>query len=327
MSLLIFNHRYYYFRKIEEESRKLGSKSSPQILFDEWSTSGKRENRPRMSNLLDILIRAELFTAADYVAGLIDTPLPQRPHDGPARCVDLSLPDGESDTVAIAGIVEEFRYPFADTSNDPNKDNFGKQNDYNKVIGLPQSNPEQSISDLMKFSVNSIDSQLPKLSILERKTSPSSNFPNLSVPGTSSNMTSNTNNESQSQNAHLEAMSSESSEIPVLSVLGTKSNNENSVPIPFLSELGTRSTIEISSFQLPDITELGPRTTENSITNMPLISFTSRSSISTSNNQTQYLPSFSALSINKDSSVAASSRKASNTQSYNDTDDDDQSKS
>lgn len=318
---------FLYFRKIEEESRKLGSKSSPQILFDEWSTSGKRENRPRMSNLLDILIRAELFTAADYVAGLIDTPLPQRPNDGPAKCVDLTLPDDESDTVAIAGIVEEFRYPFADTSNDPNKDNFGKQNDYNKVIGLPQSNPEPSFSDLMKFSDNSIDSQLPKLSILERRPSPSSNFPKLSVPSTFSNMTSNTNNESQSQNAHLVVMTTDSSEIPALSVLGTKSNNENSEQIPFLSELGTRSTIENSSFQLPDITELGPRTsTENSITNMPLISFTSRSSKSISMNQSQYLPSFSALSINKDSSVASSSRKASNTQSYDDTDDDDHSK-
>lgn len=280
-----------------------------------------------MSNLLDILIRAELFTAADYVAGIIDKPLPQRPQDGPARCVDLSLPGEESDTVQIAGIVEEFRYPFADTSNDPNKDNFGKQNDYNKVIGLPQSNPEPSFSDLMKFSENSIDSQLPKLSILERKPSPSSNIPKLSVPGSSSNMTSNTNNESQSQNAHLIPMTSDSSEIPVLSVLGTKSKNENSEALPFLSELGTRSTIEKSSFQLPDITELGPRTsTESSITNMPLISFTSRSSISISNNQTQYLPSFSALSINKDSSVASSSRKASNTQSYDDTDDDDHSK-
>lgn len=280
-----------------------------------------------MSNLLDILIRAELFTAADYVAGLIDTPLPQRPHNGPARCVDLSLPDSESDTVAIAGIVEEFRYPFADTSNDPNKDNFGKQNDYNKVIGLPQSNAEPSLSDLMKFSENTIDSQLPMLSILERKTLPSSNFPKLAVPGTSSNMTSNTNNESQSQNSHLPAMTSDSSEIPALSVLGTKSNNENSVPIPFLSELGTRSTIEKTSFQLPDITELGPRTsTENSITNMPLISFTSRSSISTSNNQSQYLPSFSALSMNKDSSVTTSSKIASNSQSCDDTDDDDQSK-
>lgn len=280
-----------------------------------------------MSNLLDILIRAELFTAADYVAGIIDKPLPQRPHDGPARCVDLSLPGEESDTVQIAGIVEEFRYPFADTSNDPNKDNFGKQNDYNKVIGLPQSNAEPSFNDLMRFSENSIDSQLPKLSILERRPSPSSNIPKLSVLGSSSNMTSNTNNESQSQNAHLIAMTSDSSEIPALSVLGTKSNNENSEELPFLSELGTRNTIEKSSFQLPDITELGPRTnTESSITNMPLISFISRSSISISNNQTQYLPSFSALSMNKDSSVSSSSRKASNTQSYDDTDDDDHSK-
>ncbi|CAO1420731.1 unnamed protein product [Diamesa serratosioi] len=310
-------------QKIEDESRKLGSKSSPQILFDEWSTSGKRENRPRMSNLLDILIRAELFTAADYVAGLIDKPFPQRPNDGPAKCVDLSLPSDECDTVAIAGIVEEFRYPFADTSNDPNKDNFGKRNDYNKVIGLPQSNPEQSISDLIKFSENSIDSQLPKLSILERRPSPTSK---LSVPGTSSNITSNTNNESQSQNANQIVTASDSSEIPDLSVLGTKLNNQNYEPLPFLSELGTRSSIEKSAFQLPDITELSPRISTSSIANMPLISFTSRSSISMSNNQSQYLPSFSALNTNNDSTVASSSRKASNTQSYDDTDDDDTSK-
>lgn len=274
-----------------------------------------------MSNLLDILIRAELFTAADYVAGLIDKPFPQRPNNGPARCVDLSLPEEENDTVEIAGIVEDFRYPFADTSNDPNKDNFGKRNDYNKVIGLPQSNPEPPFSDLMKFSVNSIDSQLPKLSILEKR--PSSYIPKLSA-NNNNKMTSNTNNESQSQ----DAMTSYSSEIPDLSVLGKKSNNESTVSLPILSELGTKSTIEKSSFQMPDITELGSRSsiTTSSITNMPLISFTSRSSISNSNNQTQYLPSFSALNKNNDSTIASFSRKASNTQSFDDTDDEDHSK-
>lgn len=41
-------------------------RSMTQILFDEWGSSGRR--RPRVSDLLQILVKAQLYRIADYVA-------------------------------------------------------------------------------------------------------------------------------------------------------------------------------------------------------------------------------------------------------------------
>lgn len=39
-----------------------------QILFDEWSISGRKRERPTIGVLLHLLVKAELFRAADFVA-------------------------------------------------------------------------------------------------------------------------------------------------------------------------------------------------------------------------------------------------------------------
>lgn len=41
-------------------------KSAAQIFIEEWSTTGRI--RPTLSHLLQLLVRSELFRAADYVA-------------------------------------------------------------------------------------------------------------------------------------------------------------------------------------------------------------------------------------------------------------------
>lgn len=61
------------------------------ILFDEWSTMGKE--RPKLKHLLSLLIKCQLFRAADYIAQIINRALPQRPPSGPAAAVDISLSD------------------------------------------------------------------------------------------------------------------------------------------------------------------------------------------------------------------------------------------
>lgn len=63
------------------------------LLFDEWGTMGR--NRPRVRHLLNLLIRCQLFRAADFVAQLLNDPKPARPTAGPAALVDISLSDVE----------------------------------------------------------------------------------------------------------------------------------------------------------------------------------------------------------------------------------------
>lgn len=54
-----------HIRLIENASIKQ-NRMSTEILFEEWGTSGKK--RPTVGNLLELLIKAELFRAADFVA-------------------------------------------------------------------------------------------------------------------------------------------------------------------------------------------------------------------------------------------------------------------
>ncbi|KAI4494252.1 hypothetical protein M0802_009121 [Mischocyttarus mexicanus] len=71
--------------QIVEKHRENGAK----ILLEEWSTMGRL--RPTLGILLNLLIKAELFRAADYVAGeILKVDLPKRPEYGPAAIIDIS---------------------------------------------------------------------------------------------------------------------------------------------------------------------------------------------------------------------------------------------
>lgn len=71
--------------QVVEKHRENGAK----ILLEEWSTMGRL--RPTLGTLLNLLIKAELFRAADYVAGeILKVDLPKRPEYGPAAIIDIS---------------------------------------------------------------------------------------------------------------------------------------------------------------------------------------------------------------------------------------------
>lgn len=54
-----------WYRSIENAAAKL-KKNAAQIFLEEWITSGKI--RPSIGHLLQLLIKSEIFRAADYVA-------------------------------------------------------------------------------------------------------------------------------------------------------------------------------------------------------------------------------------------------------------------
>ncbi|XP_011161908.1 protein Tube [Solenopsis invicta] len=75
--------------KIIEEAARTDKRNAAQIFLDEWSTMGKE--RPTLKLLLELLINAELFRAADYVAcDILKREKPKRPDHGPAAPIDIS---------------------------------------------------------------------------------------------------------------------------------------------------------------------------------------------------------------------------------------------
>uniref|UniRef100_A0A0A9YJQ8 non-specific serine/threonine protein kinase n=1 Tax=Lygus hesperus TaxID=30085 RepID=A0A0A9YJQ8_LYGHE len=78
-----------HMRLIEEGSVK-GKRTCSEILLDEWGTSGRC--RPRLRDLLDVLTKAQLFRAAEYVSIILLKQSPvDRPSEGPAAKV--TIPD------------------------------------------------------------------------------------------------------------------------------------------------------------------------------------------------------------------------------------------
>lgn len=144
------------------------------ILLDEWSTMGKC--RPKVKHLLSLLIKCQLFHAADYVADLIKEPKPQRPKSGPAASVDISILNEEA-------LIKNLDYPFSNIY----KDKYAKISQQSpKNMDFDQSTAQardsREVSDLIKFSqlVNKSSSQenIPALSIIHDS---SKNAPQLTV--------------------------------------------------------------------------------------------------------------------------------------------------
>lgn len=75
------------------------------VLIDEWSTMGK--SRPKLGHFLDILIKCELFRAAEFLAEKIQEPQPARPLQGPAARVEIMLP------AEVDSLVNGLDYPFS----------------------------------------------------------------------------------------------------------------------------------------------------------------------------------------------------------------------
>ncbi|XP_012214745.1 protein Tube [Linepithema humile] len=78
-----------HIRTIEQASQYRDKRNPAQIFLDEWSTMGRK--RPTLGILLELLIQAELFRAADYVAcDLLKQQKLKRPSSGPAASIDTS---------------------------------------------------------------------------------------------------------------------------------------------------------------------------------------------------------------------------------------------
>ncbi|XP_066145332.1 interleukin-1 receptor-associated kinase 4-like isoform X2 [Euwallacea fornicatus] len=177
------------FRIIEKGS-EMYNKSCTQILFDEWGTSDRI--RPSLGHLKYLLIKAELFRAADYVANLLGEEPASRPTEGPAAAVSLSLVNQKlQNEIEIKQHLDEINYPREAIEKIRKKSSENKNlvpiipeivvsearplpepSPAPLVIHRPKSQFSSKVSDMIKFSdciEDSTDVILPECSIFMSK--------------------------------------------------------------------------------------------------------------------------------------------------------------
>ncbi|XP_069674519.1 interleukin-1 receptor-associated kinase 4-like [Periplaneta americana] len=84
---LVLKYKVEHIKLIEQAGEKQ-KRPCTEIFLEEWGTSGKK--RPNLMLLTQLLGKAQLFRAADYVTNLLKVPDLERPASGPAAPVDVS---------------------------------------------------------------------------------------------------------------------------------------------------------------------------------------------------------------------------------------------
>lgn len=229
-----------HIRLIENASIKQ-SRMATEILFEEWGTSGKK--RPTVGDLLQLLVKAELFRAAEHVAEhFLKEPLPERPSKGPAAKIDISLPFEPEAIKEVESILNDVSYPgTTNLIQNANQSSNMNNEDYYSKLSPDKVKVEVSASDFMKFSTSSIRSaEIPILSALGGKE-------NSKISSQNSQNSKNEMNTQNTNNQNDINMSGDSlilsGDIPALSALQSRSDNAE---LPNLSALNLNMEDETS---------------------------------------------------------------------------------
>ncbi|XP_043520235.1 putative uncharacterized protein DDB_G0289263 isoform X1 [Frieseomelitta varia] len=241
---------------IEQAAQQQGN--AVEIFLSEWGTMGKK--RPTLRFLLNLLIKAQLFRAADYVAGelLNAEELPKRPQFGPAAPVDISeeinrvsLKDNEKlenlnyNESLIFGLASQVVDNETINPNATNNSSFERNMQSTKLISSEgEHNKEQLQND--KETSNAQISDLMKLNSKGNAEKP----------------------RKQKQIFDQQEMSSD--ELPVFlnefeqSVEQTKFNREvPSEELPLFLNNNTTSSNEMSNYKINDLSNCKPNNLSN----------------------------------------------------------------
>ncbi|KAM0729798.1 Protein Tube [Formica fusca] len=167
---------------IIEQTAYGDKRNAAEVFLSEWSTMGRK--RPTLRLLLELLTKAELFRAADYVAcDILKQERPKRPDYGPAASIDISdaainklLGKNQMDTSAESMIVEPTSELISEinrmySGDDANKavnenilnaDNTDADNSLNYQKSVEDDLIASIKSDLIKFSVMDICKEVNK---------------------------------------------------------------------------------------------------------------------------------------------------------------------
>ncbi|XP_058453322.1 uncharacterized protein LOC131431552 [Malaya genurostris] len=277
-------------------------------LLEEWGTSGKKEKRPQLGHLLQLLIKGNLFRAADYVAKdlLKDAP-PERPSCGPAAPIDIDrVLDGE-----LEKMLDAASYPnstalqngLESLTLDNNLDRPDPQKrDHVMDLGLAPGSRVSNSDNNDQSTIASRD--MPRLSALlssdEAGPSGTAPVPAVLLDGCTLSSTSDSyiysgslpssSSSERSQNSQTHPSTvmgtiKENDELPNLSMFGAVASTDGGAAnVPHLSALFNNSNSvdqshsELSnSVQLPRLSVMGFSSTNSSdsATNSNLIQFSS----------------------------------------------------
>ncbi|XP_055597857.1 uncharacterized protein LOC129747589 isoform X1 [Uranotaenia lowii] len=264
------SYQLRYTGQHEEDLKEVATRqgSSPiLLLFEEWGTSGRK--RPTLNHLYQLLITAELFRAADYIAdNFLKIARPVRPSKGPAAEVDTELVLQE----LLEKDLDRISYPNSSQlqngmqsltlENNLNRPSTPKRED---IVNFPNEIPPDSILDgriPSTLSDTKNDSPLPDLSgLLSGPNQASMNRDSMSSSnnessGSESTVTNGRNssehsinrNESISRSERLESISEDQEE--------GSSNTNRSFDGPALSSL-LNGPDQASANDLPNLSFFG----------------------------------------------------------------------
>lgn len=325
--------------QIDEAANRLPpDQSKSQMMIDEWKTSGKLHERPTVGVLLQLLVQAELFSAADFVAldflsgesfliiglipiiycGISPEPTPDRPADGPAAPISLDLSELLEEDMDVDNEGPGYQQPNTATSNAAaqgsvglNLDNFDKHMvSRDKSVPQPSENvPPIAPPRASRLLRDSASSRNAASTGTATSSATVPNIPNLTILNPSEQI------EEQRQQPRPQ-------NIPNLSILIDSSADSTSTASTSLGNLSNRA----SSTEPPNI----PRITlliDNSAEISPpapdaagKTAATTASPAASSNN----LPMISALNLNTDNGETSHPDSSSSSSLSNDEDDDDE---
>uniref|UniRef100_A0A1A9VDQ6 Death_2 domain-containing protein n=1 Tax=Glossina austeni TaxID=7395 RepID=A0A1A9VDQ6_GLOAU len=130
-----------------------------EILFDEWGTSGRKHERPTLGVLLNLLLKAKLIRAANFLAkNLLKEPLPRPTAEAAVKIADTSLPSEIFKDIEDMVFDSEF-YPTTEMLNkndqslmDNNKDFYTKHFNEKHITTTTDSVPPKPPPRLSKSS-------------------------------------------------------------------------------------------------------------------------------------------------------------------------------
>ncbi|XP_017057067.1 protein Tube isoform X2 [Drosophila ficusphila] len=237
--------------QIDEAANRLSpDQSKSQMMIDEWKTSGKLNERPTVGVLLQLLVQAELFSAADFVAlNFLNESTPDRPAEGPAAPISLD----EDMDVDNEGLSPSFQ-PTTATLGTPqgsvglNLDTFEKH-----MVARDKSVPQPSREASPVFPLGPTTSSSAASTAGNERLQPRpQNIPNLSILHGDSTTTASTS----LANSSSRATSAEAPNIPRITLLIDNSVEKDPHSIQALEKAAKATTPTVNTNNLPMISAL-----------------------------------------------------------------------
>ncbi|XP_030371443.1 protein Tube [Scaptodrosophila lebanonensis] len=310
-----------HISQIDDYAKAEPHKSISQIMIDEWKTSGQQNERPTVGVLLQLLVQADLFSAANFVAqDFLNEPKPERPADGPAAHLSLDLSedmDIDHDGAAVAGTIgmnlDYDKRMVASSKNVPHPSQNGENG------GLPPVAPPRA-SRLSRMSRTTASNALPLTSSIDSITPSAANVPNLSILNASSPENLQDRPE-QSREQELQ----DSYNIPVLSILHADSAAGEAELARASSKLSAGRT-ERNGETTPNVPQITLLFNSSGTTSGMISTTTTAVTATTQTTSYHNLPEISALNLNsaiQHNGADNAADNSSNSSISNDEDDDD----